>query len=128
MSAEAPGPSPFEARLRSHLRVTEQWKPSRPRRLNHVLEIPQTRTWRIDQHRHVAGLVAVGAHQLVGVGDLLPGEHVAHARIDAAVGDEMVGGAGLFQVREMRALNALLPDPDIARVGGDVVAGGEWGK
>src|SRR5208282_3230998 len=60
----------------------------------------------------------------VSVRDLLPGKHVAHAWIDAAIDDEMVGGAGLLQMREVRALHALLPHPDVARVEGDVVAGG----
>src|SRR5580692_13174491 len=76
------------------------YKCLRPSRLDHVLEIPQPRARGVDQHRHVAGFVAVGAHQLVGVGDFLPGKHVAHARIDALVEHELVGGAGLLQVRE----------------------------
>src|SRR5579864_4317114 len=94
------------------------------RRFEHVVEIAQARAWGVDQHRHVAGLVAVGAHQFVGVRNLLPREHVAHAWIDALVEHELVGGAGLLEMGEMRALHALLPHPDIARVEGDVVAGG----
>src|ERR1700730_18394815 len=92
--------------------------------LDHVLEISQTRARRIDQHRHVAGLVPVGAHQLVGIGNLLPRKNVAHAGIDALIEHELIGGAGLLEMREMRALHALLAHPDIARVESDVVARG----
>src|SRR5262249_44167426 len=74
-------------------------------------------------HRHVAGLVPIGAHEFVRVRDLPPREHVAHARIDAAIYHKAVGGTRLFQMREVRALDALLPHPNIARIEGDVVAG-----
>jgi hypothetical protein len=67
----------------------------RPLRLHHVFEIAQALARRVDQHRHIAGLVAVGAHQLVGVGNLLPRKYIAHARIDAAIDDELVGGVRL---------------------------------
>src|ERR1700722_20112314 len=58
------------------------------------------------------------------VRNLLPREYVAHARIDAAINHEAVGGTCLFQMREVRALDALLPHPDIARIEGDVVSRG----
>src|SRR5690349_10535461 len=60
--------------------------------------------------------------------DLLPREHVAHTWIDAPIHDELVGGARLLQVREVRSLNALLPHPHIARVEGNVVARGAGAK
>src|SRR5262249_57889743 len=75
------------------------------------------------QHRHIARFVAVGAHQLVRIGNLLPWKHVADARIDTPVDDELISGAGLFEMSEMRTLHALLPHPHIARVEGNVVAG-----
>src|ERR1051326_3671814 len=53
----------------------------------------------------------------------LPREHFAHAGIDAAVEHELIGGARLLQVREVRTLDALLAHPDVARIEGDVVAG-----
>src|SRR3984893_4194165 len=96
----------------------------RSQRLKHILEIAQARARRVDQHRHIAGLVLVGAHQFVGIGNLLPRKNVAHARIDALIEHELIGGAGLLEVREMRALHALLAHPDITRVERDVVAGG----
>src|ERR1700733_1780745 len=77
------------------------------RSLKYVVKVPQARARRIDQHRHIAGLVLVGAHQFMRIGNLAPREHVADARIDAAVDDELIGGARLLQMREMRALNAL---------------------
>ena len=42
------------------------------RRLDHVVEITQPQARRVDQHRHIARLVPVSAHQLVGVRNLLP--------------------------------------------------------
>ena len=57
-------------------------------------------------------------------GNLRPRQHLAHAGIDAAVEHELVGGRGLLEMREVRALDALLPHPDVARIEGDVVAGG----
>src|SRR5438067_13366836 len=80
---------------------------SGPLRLDHVFEIAQALARRVDQHRHIAGLVAIGAHQLVRVGYLLPRKHIAHARIDAAIDDELVGGARLLEMREMRTLHPL---------------------
>ena len=41
-------------------------------RLQHIVEITQALSRCIDQHRHIAGLVAVGAHQLVRIGSFLP--------------------------------------------------------
>src|SRR5262249_21076093 len=79
------------------------------RRLDHVLEAAQADARRVDQHRHVAGLVLVLPHHLMGERDLVPGKHLAHARIDTLVEHELVGGARLLEMREMRALHALLP-------------------
>ena len=51
-------------------------------------------------------------HILVcAIGILLPGEHLAHARVDAPVDHELVRRRRLLQVGEVRALDALLPHP-----------------
>src|SRR6185312_9146013 len=71
-----------------------------------------------------AGQVLVLPHLHVRVRDLLPREDLAHARIDALLEHEAVGERGLFQVCEMRALNALLPHPDVTRIERQIVAGG----
>ena len=49
-----------------------------------------------------------------------PREDLRHAGIDPSVDDELVGRRGLLEVGEMRALDALLPHPDEARIEGDV--------
>src|ERR1700759_569668 len=53
--------------------------------------------------------------------DLVPGEDLGHARVDAAIEQEFVSGCGLLEMSEMRALNALLPHPDEARVESEIV-------
>src|SRR5215211_1290591 len=63
-------------------------------------------------------------HLLVGERDLAPGEDLAHTRIDAPFEHELIRRRGLLEVREMRALYALLPHPHVARIEGDVVPGG----
>ena len=60
--------------------------------------------------------------------NILPVKHFAHTGIDAAVDDELIGCTGLFEMREMRALNPLLPHPDEAGIKGDVEAGGAGAK
>src|SRR5262249_59052645 len=44
--------------------------------------------------------------------------------IAAVAEDELVGRRGLVEVGDRRALDAVLPHPDVARVEGDVVARG----
>ena len=74
-----------------------------PRRtpLQHVLKRPEPAALRVHQHGHISRLVLVIEHLLVRVGDLVPGQHFAHRRVDAAVDDELVGLAGVIQVREV---------------------------
>src|SRR5262249_40923451 len=55
--------------------------------------------------------------------DLVPGEHFAHAGIDALLEHETVGLRGLLEMREVRALNTLLAHPDVARIECEIVAG-----
>jgi hypothetical protein len=52
--------------------------------------------------------------------DLVPGEGPPPYRVDAAVDDELTGGRGLLQMREMQALDTLLAHPDVARVEGEI--------
>jgi hypothetical protein len=54
----------------------------------------------------------------LGVRDrnLLEGENLRHTGIDTSVDHKAIGGACLFEMREVRTLNPLLPHPDIARV------------
>src|SRR5215831_14005689 len=92
--------------------------------LQRILEIAQTCSRRINQHSHVAGLVLVLPHHLMGERDVVPGENFAHARVDAAVEHKLIGGARLLEMGEMGTLDALLAHPHIARVEGEVVAGG----
>ncbi len=97
---------------------------SASRRFHDVIERTQSGARRVDEHRHVAGRMTIGAHQLVRVRDLVPGKHLAHAGIDAPIEHELVCRRGLLEMREVRALDALLPHPHIAGVESDVVAGG----
>src|SRR6185312_5596049 len=63
-------------------------------------------------------------HHGVRFRNLGPREDLAQARIDALFEHEAVSRRRLLQMREMRTLNALLPHPDVARVEGDIEAGG----
>ena len=92
--------------------------------LQRVLEGPQAGALGRDEHRHVSRLVQVLPHLGVGLGNVGPVEHLAHAGIDAALDHELVGLARLQQVGEVAALDALLTHPHEARVHGEVVAGG----
>ena len=80
-------------------------------RLDEILEIAQAGMRGVDEHGHVSGAVLVLPHFHVGVGDLAPREHLAHAGIDAAIEHEPVGGARLFQMGEMRALRDIGSPP-----------------
>src|SRR6186713_1480865 len=91
-------------------------EPALAPRLDHILQVLQSWMGRIDQHRHVAGLVLVLPHHLVRARNLGPRQHFAHAGIDATIEHELIGGRSLLEMGEMRALDTLLPHPDIARV------------
>src|SRR5262245_33390482 len=56
--------------------------------------------------------------------DFVPGENFAHARIDALLQHKTVCSRRLLEVREMRALDTLLPHPNVARIECEIVAGG----
>ena len=56
--------------------------------------------------------------------DLVPGEDLGHAGVQAALQHQPVGGGGLLQVGEVRPLQALLVHPHVADVEGAVEAGG----
>src|SRR5258707_12798437 len=56
--------------------------------------------------------------------DLIPREHLTHAGIDALFQYETVGLRGLLEVREMRALDALLTHPDVTCIERELLAGG----
>ena len=77
------------------------------RRFLHILEAFKTGLWRVDQDRHVAGRMLVLPHLYVRERDIIPGEHLAHAGIDALLEYETVGLRRLLEVREVRALDAL---------------------
>src|SRR3982074_464364 len=91
-------------------------------RLDHVVERAQPCPRRVDQHCHVAGRMPIGAHQFVGMRNLGPGKHFAHAGADAAVEHELIRCRGLLEMSEMRTLDGLLPHPHETRGEGDVVA------
>src|SRR5262249_9846643 len=93
-------------------------------RLDHVLDGTKTGARRADQHRHVARAMLVLPHAHMRLRDLLPGEDLAHAGIDAPLHYELVGLARLEEMGEMRALDALLMHQHITRIHGEVVAGG----
>src|SRR5262249_40452917 len=93
-------------------------------RLDRVLEGAQARALGLDEHGHVAGLVLVLPHLGVGAGYVGPRKDLGHAGIDAALDHELVGLAGLQEVGEVAALDALLPHPHEAGIERDVVAGG----
>src|SRR6478609_5954215 len=95
---------------------------------DHVLEGAEAGARRADKHGHVAGAMLVLPHAHMRFRNLLPGEDLAHARIDAPLDHELVGLARLLEMGEMRALDALLMHPHIARVHGEVVASGAGAK
>src|SRR3954462_12659553 len=92
--------------------------------LERVIERAAARARSIDQHRHVSRRVLILPHHLVRGGDLFPRKHLAHAGVDATVEHELVCGTCLLEMREVRALDALLPHPHIARIEGEVITGG----
>ena len=81
---------------RTHSRAPLAFLP----RLHHIIERAAARARRIHQHRHVSGRMLVLHHQLCAAGIFVPREDLAHARIDAAVEHELIGGACLLEVRE----------------------------
>ena len=80
------------------------------------LLLDRARALGADQHAHVAGKVLVIEHLLVGGRDVVPGEDFRQAGVDAAVDDQLVGGAGLHQVGEVAALDPLLADRKSTRL------------
>src|SRR5437016_12645314 len=90
--------------------------------LHRVLERSAAGARRVHQHRHVAGRMLVLPHDLMRRRDLVPGEDLAQAGIDSTVEHKLICGARLLEMREMRALNALLAHPHIARIEGEIVA------
>ena len=79
---------------------------------------------RVHQHGHVAVRMAVLVHELVHVGDLVEAEGLRQAGVDLAGQHQVVQRPGVVVVREVRALEALLPHPVVAQVERGVVAGG----
>src|SRR6266481_7499982 len=67
--------------------------------------------------------MAVLVHELVRARDVVEAERLAEAGVDLAGEDEVVQALRLLVVREVRALEALLPHPEIAQIDGCVVAG-----
>src|SRR6476469_8395934 len=62
---------------------------------DHVLEGAQPGARRADEHGHVAGAMLILPHAHMCFRNLLPGEYLAHARIDAALDHQLVGLARL---------------------------------
>src|SRR5579883_753389 len=89
-----------------------------------VLERAQAGPPGRDEHRHVPRLVLVLPHLGVRLGDVGPVEDLAHAGIDAALDDQLVGLARLQEVGEVAALDALLAHPHEAGIHRQIVAGG----
>src|SRR5689334_18924151 len=89
-----------------------------------ILEGAKARALCVHQDRHVAWHMLVLPHLGVCSWNVGPGKHFGHDGCDASLDVEAVGLARLQQIGEVRALNALLAHPDIARIEGDVVAGG----
>src|SRR6476646_2378391 len=58
---------------------------------DHVLEGAKPGARRADEHGHVAGAMLVLPHAHMRFRNLLPGEHLAHARIDPALDHELIG-------------------------------------
>src|SRR5262245_9120667 len=56
--------------------------------------------------------------------DLVPRKNFAHARVDTLFQHETVCERRLFEMRKMRALNAFLTHPYIARIECEIVTGG----
>lgn len=89
-----------------------------------VFDGAKARLRRRDQNSHIARQVLVIEHLLVRGGDFREGEDLRHARVDAPVDDELVGGRRLGEVGKVRTLHALLAHPQEAGIHGQVEAGG----
>jgi hypothetical protein len=76
-----------------------------------------------DQDGHVAVRVLVVVHEVVGTGHLVVGEGPRQARVEQAAQRQFVHLVGLLGVGEVRALQPLLPHPQVAQVDRGVVAG-----
>jgi hypothetical protein len=77
------------------------------------------------QNGHVAGLVLVGAHLHVRGGDVVPAEHLGHARIDAARSmTSLLAWLACFRLAKWLPWTRFWRIHTIARVHGQVVAGG----
>src|SRR5438552_4554285 len=85
-------------------------------------QLAQPRARRVHQAGHVPVRVAVLVHELVHVRDLLEGEGLGEARVDLVRRDQVVQGLRLLVVGEVRALEALLPHPEVAQIGDRGVA------
>ena len=87
-----------------------------------TVEVGEPGTRRVDQAGHVAlGKLAV-AHQLVRERISLVGVGVAERRHDLPLADQVVERRGLLVVEQVRALVALLHEPEVADVDHRVVA------
>src|SRR6476619_1693530 len=58
---------------------------------DHVLEGAKPGARRADEHGHVAGAMLVLPHAHMRFRNLLPGEHLAHARIDPPLDHQLIG-------------------------------------
>ncbi len=89
-----------------------------------LLEVPALERRGVHGDRHIAGWVAVVRHQRMGGADLVEAEDPREAAVDLLVHDEVICLVRLVLRREVAALDPFLSHPDVARVEGDVVAGG----
>jgi len=77
-----------------------------------------------DGYRYLAARQSIVLQHLVRQGNLLKSEGLSETRIDLAVDNHLVKGESFFAVRKMRALNPLLPHPQVADVEiGHITAG-----
>lgn len=59
--------------------------------LKGIFKGPQTRLGRLYQHRHIARFVLIAQHLHMRLGQVVPGEHFGHARIQTALQHQLVG-------------------------------------
>ena len=79
---------------------------------------------RLHQNRHIPGFMLISRHALMRFWQLIPFEGLAQARVQPTIDHELVRFRRLFQRREMAAFDTLLAHPYVARIEGEIVAGG----
>src|SRR5438874_6278996 len=89
-----------------------------------LFRLPHARPLGAHQCCHYSQRLFPLVHQLMAFPDVLERVRLAQTRVDLSIDDHLVERPRLLIVREMRALQPLLPHPEVAQVDGRVEAAG----